>query len=56
MLLTVDVGNTQTTLALFSDQEMAANWRMATDVSKTGDEIAALVNQLLELAGSPATQ
>jgi len=51
MLLTVDVGNTQTTLALFSDQEMAANWRMATDVSKTGDEIAALVNQLLELAG-----
>ncbi len=51
MLLTVDVGNTQSTLALFSEQEMAGNWRMATDVSKTGDEIAALVIQLLELGG-----
>ncbi len=51
MLLTVDVGNTQSTLALFSEQEMAGNWRMATDVSKTGDEIAALVTQLLELGG-----
>ena len=49
MLLTVDVGNTQTTLALFREQELAASWRMATDVRRTGDEIAAVINDLLRL-------
>jgi type III pantothenate kinase len=51
MLLTVDVGNTQTTLGLFREQELAASWRMATDGHKTGDEIAAVLDGLLRLDG-----
>ncbi len=50
MLLTVDVGNTQTTLGLFDAQELVTSWRMATEVHKTGDEIAALVVDFLRLA------
>jgi type III pantothenate kinase len=51
MLLAVDVGNTQTALGLFSGKDLAANWRFATDVRKTGDEIAALLDALLKLDG-----
>ena len=50
MLLTVDVGNTQTTLGLFAEQELAGSWRMATDIRTTGDEIAATLDGLLRLA------
>jgi type III pantothenate kinase len=53
MLLAVDVGNTQTTLGLFSGEELTASWRMATDTRKTGDEIAALLHDLLALKGFP---
>ncbi|MGI5939451.1 MAG: type III pantothenate kinase [Thermoleophilia bacterium] len=49
MLLAVDVGNTQTTIALFAEEEPAAGWRMATDVRKTGDEIAVTLDDLLRL-------
>ena len=48
MLLAVDVGNTQTAVGLFSGKELAASWRFATDVRKTGDEIAALLDALLQ--------
>jgi type III pantothenate kinase len=51
MLLAVDVGNTQTAVGLFSGKELAASWRFATDVRKTGDEIAALLDGLLRLDG-----
>jgi len=51
MLLVVDVGNTQTAIGLFSGRELVANWRLATEVSKTGDEIAALLDALLRLDG-----
>ncbi len=51
MLLAVDVGNTQTAVGLFSGKELAANWRFATDVRKTGDEIAILLDAFLRLDG-----
>jgi type III pantothenate kinase len=51
MLLAVDVGNTQTAVGLFSGKELAGSWRFATDVRKTGDEIAALLDSLLRLDG-----
>lgn len=51
MLLAVDVGNTQTAAGLFSGKELAGSWRFATDVRKTGDEIAALLDELLRLDG-----
>ncbi len=40
MLLTIDVGNTQTTLCLFDkDQTIAKQWRMATDTTDTTDQL-----------------
>jgi type III pantothenate kinase len=51
MLLAVDVGNTQTAVGLFSGKELVASWRFATDVRKTGDEIAVLLDSLLRLDG-----
>ena len=51
MLLAVDVGNTQTAVGLFSGKDLAASWRIATDVHQTGDQIAALLDTLLRLDG-----
>lgn len=50
-MLVVDVGNTQTVVGLFSGKDLAAHWRFATDVRKTGDEIAVLLDSLLRLDG-----
>ena len=49
MLLAVDVGNTQTALALFDGADLIESWRVATEAERTGDEVAALVARLLEL-------
>lgn len=51
MLLAIDVGNTQTHVGLFSDQELKASWRFATDRDTTGDELAVLLDGLLRLEG-----
>lgn len=50
MLLAVDVGNTQTVLGLFSGSDLLHNWRVATNVTRTADELAIMVFDLLELA------
>jgi type III pantothenate kinase len=51
MLLVIDVGNTQTHVGLFSDQELRCDWRFATEREKTGDELAVLLDGLLRLDG-----
>jgi type III pantothenate kinase len=51
MLLAVDVGNTQTVLGLFEGEELVEHWRLATEAERTGDELAALFANLLELRG-----
>ena len=51
MLLAVDVGNTQTVLGLFDGDQLVDNWRVATEAERTGDELAALFADLLELRG-----
>ena len=53
MLLAIDVGNTQTHLGLFSDQELKVSWRFATERDKTGDELAVLIDGLLRIEGIP---
>jgi type III pantothenate kinase len=50
MLLAVDVGNTQTVLGLFDGERLVEDWRVATEGERTGDELAALLGRLLELA------
>lgn len=51
MLLAVDIGNTNITLGVFMDDELAAKWRIATDPARLTDEYALMVNQLLPYKG-----
>ncbi|MCZ7588587.1 MAG: type III pantothenate kinase [Gaiella sp.] len=48
MLLAVDVGNTQTVLGLYESSTLAEHWRVATDRTRTGDEIGVLLGGLLD--------
>ncbi len=47
MLLTIDIGNTQTVLGLFEDDELLHTWRLATYDTRTADELAVLFTSLL---------
>src|SRR5919201_6628278 len=51
MLLAIDLGNTQTHIGMFRDEELVENWRLATVRETTGDELATLLVSLLELRG-----
>lgn len=42
MLLAVDVGNTQTVIGVFDGDQLARQWRVATDARRTADELALL--------------
>jgi type III pantothenate kinase len=47
MLLTIDVGNTETTLGLFDGDTLRAHWRIMTDVPRSADEYGVLLRGLL---------
>ncbi|MDD2431417.1 MAG: type III pantothenate kinase [Firmicutes bacterium] len=49
MLLVVDVGNTNAVLGIYNKKDLIASWRVATDVSKTEDELGILINDLLHV-------
>src|SRR5260370_15421099 len=51
MLLAVDVGNTNVTLALFDGERLAADWRLTSRREWTADELAVELRQLFELRG-----
>src|SRR6195256_6949738 len=51
MLLTIDVGNTNTVLGVFRDAELVANWRLSTAREQTVDEYGVLTRNLFTLAG-----
>jgi type III pantothenate kinase len=51
MLLAVDVGNTQTHLGAWDGEQLAHDWRLATDRFATADQIAIRIRGLLELDG-----
>jgi type III pantothenate kinase len=50
-LLAADVGNTNITLGLFTDGELAGSWRATAHTSATPDEVAAMAAQMLALDG-----
>lgn len=58
MLLTFDVGNTETTLGLFDGDRLHAHWRVMTDVARSSDELGVLLRGLLAGAdlGAPDVQ
>lgn len=51
MLLTIDVGNTNTVLGVFREKEIIAHWRLTTARDHTVDEYGILTRNLFTLAG-----
>jgi len=51
VLLTLDVGNTQTHVGAFKGDELVEHWRFKTDRESTADELAMIVHDLLALRG-----
>lgn len=49
MLLAIDVGNTNSVIALFDDSEPVAVWRTSTSSTRTADEYAVWLTQLLTM-------
>ncbi|HEX9063682.1 MAG TPA: type III pantothenate kinase [Streptosporangiaceae bacterium] len=47
MLLTIDVGNTNTVLCVFDGEDVVEHWRIATDPVRTADELAITLRGLL---------
>jgi type III pantothenate kinase len=50
MLLTIDVGNSNTVLGVFRGEDLIANWRLTTAHSQTIDEYGVLTRSLFSLA------
>src|SRR5664279_205730 len=55
MLLTIDVGNTQTVLGLFEGEQIVEHWRLATEPRRSADELGLLVTGLLSASGNDDT-
>jgi type III pantothenate kinase len=51
MLLAIDVGNTNTKFAIHDGKSWRAQWRSSTDTSRTADEYAPWLNQIMVLSG-----
>jgi type III pantothenate kinase len=54
VLLTIDVGNTNTVIGCFDGEQLTDSWRIKTDTRATADELALLLRGLLEGAEPPA--
>jgi type III pantothenate kinase len=51
VLLAVNVGNTETSLGVFREEELAWRWRMTTGPERTADELALAFRGFLEQQG-----
>jgi len=54
VLLTIDVGNTNTVIGCFEAEQLVESWRIKTDARATADEIALLLRGLLADEPQPA--
>ena len=50
-MLAVDVGNTQTVFGLYEGERIVEHWRLATERTRTGDELGVFLGGLLEAGG-----
>lgn len=50
MILTIDVGNTNTVLGIYQEGELINHWRLSTDKDKTADEYGILIYNLFYFA------
>lgn len=51
MLLTIDVGNTQTVMGLFEGDSLTHHWRLSTQRQRSADEYRLLFSGLLDVDG-----
>ncbi len=51
MLLAIDVGNTNSVIALFDNDKRVTQWRSSTSTVRTADEYAVWLSQLMDMAG-----
>jgi type III pantothenate kinase len=51
MLLTIDIGNTQTALGLLEGEKVVGHWRLTTVANRTEDELRIYLTGLLSLEG-----
>jgi type III pantothenate kinase len=51
MVLAFDIGNTETVIGLFDDDELVEHWRIATRHEQTADELGLLVRALIRESG-----
>ncbi len=51
MLLAIDVGNTNSVIALYDGDSSVAQWRSSTSTVRTADEYAVWLSQLMSFAG-----
>src|SRR5204863_3177977 len=49
MLLAIDAGNTNITIAVFEHDQLRIHWRLKTDTSRTGDEYGSELRNLFWL-------
>ena len=56
MLLTIDVGNTNTVLGAFKGDALLDHWRIATDEARTSDEYSVKLHALFRLSGLDASE
>src|SRR5690625_191367 len=49
MIFVLDIGNTNTVLGVFKDNQLLHEWRIKTDRHKTEDEFAILIKSLFNL-------
>jgi type III pantothenate kinase len=56
MLLTIDVGNTQTVMGLFDGSELTHHWRLSTQRQRSADEYRLFFSGLLEVDGVAADE
>jgi len=45
--MTIDIGNTHTVIGIFQGQKLLNHWRITSDLARTEDEIAVMLNFLL---------
>jgi type III pantothenate kinase len=50
MLFVIDVGNTNTSLGVFQNENLIASWRLATVRDRTADECGVLARQMFDFA------
>ena len=50
MLLVIDIGNTNTSLGIYQDENLIAHWRLTTVRERTADEIGVLARQMFDFS------